>query len=107
MGLVGHGAVMVPDHRGARSGWRHHGVVAREVPGEPADERDAVVAIARVEVHLSAASLAFGELDRLAEMRKQSHDGLPRAGEQEVVEARDEERYAHVDVMDPRLGVTR
>ena len=94
-GSRGHRWMLAADHR--RTGRRrcHDGVVALEGVREPADQRDALVAIARIEVHLTAAGLTVGEPDVLTEPAQESDHGTAHVGEQQVVEAGDEDRDAH------------
>ena len=58
-------------------------------------ERQPVVGVARVEVHLPAAGLLLGEVDLAAEALQQLDDRPARLREQRVVEAGDEQRDPH------------
>src|SRR5262249_55576388 len=101
-GIPGRGReqrVVVADHAGARGRRRDDRVVVREHVGEAADQRDALGAKAGVEVHLPAARLALGKLDVLAEAPEQTYGCPADLGEQEVVEAGDEQGDLHALMM--------
>ena len=80
-GVLGHGRVVVADHRGARRATEsRRRRRARTTLGERADQRHARVAVAGVEVHLAAARLRLGEDDLVAQVLKDRTVARPTSG---------------------------
>ena len=57
---------------------------------KPARERQPLLGVAAVQVHLPAAGLLLGELDLVPEPLQQPHDGPPGGREQRVAQTGDE-----------------
>ena len=90
-------AKLLAHHARAGCRGRHDGLVPLEHPGKPARQREPLVGVAAVQMHLPAAGLLLGELHLHAEPVQQPHDRLPGGREQRVAEAGDEETDAHVE----------
>ena len=79
-GLGGEDRVVEPDHRRARRGRREDPVIGGELVHEAADQRQGLVAVAGVEVHLAAARLLAGKLDSHVEPLRRRTAARPTCG---------------------------
>ena len=87
----------VPDHRRARGRTASRATSnGAKTAWEGADQRNALFAIAGVEVHLAAARLVRWGDHLVAEPGEQSNQGSADFGKQHVVEARAEQCDAQV-----------
>jgi hypothetical protein len=86
---------VLAQERHARRRRRHHHLGAGEHPLEAPRQRLALGRVPGVAVHLPAARLLHGELDRVPEALEHLDHGAAGPGEQRVVEAGDEEGDPH------------
>jgi len=86
--------IRITDHPDARRRRRHDHLRVGERLDEPPHERDRLTRVAGVGVHLPAAGLLGGEVDRHPQPLQQPHHRTAGLGEQGVVQTRDEQRGA-------------
>ncbi len=99
----GHRRVLVPDRPDARPGRRHHHLVRLERLDVPAHQRQRLVRVAGVDVHLPAAGLPGREHDLVPEPLQQLDRGPPGGRGHGVDQAGQEQRDPHVHIS-ARIG---
>jgi len=87
--------VLVAHRADARAGGRDDNLVLLGHLGVVADQRQGLVEVAGIDVHLPATGLRGGEVHFVAEPLQQQHRGFGRFGEQRVGQAGREQCNAH------------
>jgi len=87
--------VLVPHRADAGSGRPHNDITVLEDLDVVAHQRQRLVEVAGVDMHLPAAGLGLGEHHLMAESLQQQHRGLGRVGEQGVGQAGGEQGDTH------------
>ena len=92
--LASHSRIVLAHMRYTTGGRHNDDFGVAELLDEARQQRESLIPVACVDVHLAAAGLAGREVDGMAQALKDANNGLACGGKQGVVVAGDEQRDA-------------